>query len=185
MISDDGRLGPRTLNGHKQKSTVCLHAFFWNRSTSSSQATSHWQLELNVLQLNVVHAVRWHRAAKKRKKKLVQAPRNTVLIPKRGGAARRHCYIHSTNRLLVSATHNTKGRCVWHNATQYESIVGGGRSNSIDASCWVGGNNWISTVCFFTQADKTEADVLWFVCSNRVQRKAAAIAESVDWSACD
>lgn len=63
MVGEEGRLAAVSLHCHQHTASVRLHADLLYRGVVSAQGTRAGELQLDVTQLNVVHAVAGHPAA--------------------------------------------------------------------------------------------------------------------------
>lgn len=63
MVGEEGRLAAVSLHCHQHTASVCLHADLLYRGVVSAQGAHAGELQLDVTQLNVVHAVAGHPAA--------------------------------------------------------------------------------------------------------------------------
>lgn len=63
MVGEEGRLAAVALHGHQHTASVRLHTDLLYRGVVSAQRASAGELQLDVTQLNVVHAVAGHPAA--------------------------------------------------------------------------------------------------------------------------
>lgn len=69
VVGQDGGLVPRAVHGHEQFPAVRVHALLANGAGGvATQAPRYGELQLDVLQLNIVHAVGGHGAANTQQK---------------------------------------------------------------------------------------------------------------------
>lgn len=94
MISENSWLRSISLDRHQQTTLVGLHSFFPHGSVVPGEVSQCRKLQLNVLQLDVVHAVGGHRAAHEEKSGLNYS-RST------GGREQKQSDIFLTMRMLT------------------------------------------------------------------------------------
>lgn len=68
MVREDGGLGSISLDGDEERALVGLNPLLPHRAVVPRQVPQRRELQLDVLQLDVVHAVRRHRAVLARNK---------------------------------------------------------------------------------------------------------------------